>query len=100
MHMEIRIFCQFVFKFTIVYGSPQSKFRTELWNHLYGISSTIRGPWIVAGDFNAMLNKDEKIGGVKNNLTGCKKFCSWMRDCSMIDMGFLGSRFTWKLGTV
>ena len=100
VHMEIRISCQFVFKFTVVYGSPQSKFRTELWNRLYGISSTIRGPWIVAGDFNAMLNKDEKIGGAKNKLTGFKKFYSWMRDCSMIDMGFLGSQFTWKRGTI
>ena len=91
---------QFVFNFTVVYGSPQSKMHTDLWSHLNGLSSNIHGSWIVACDFNAILKKDENIGGAKNTLAGCKKFCSWMWDCSMFDMGFLGSRFTWKRGMV
>ena len=88
VHMEIRVSCNFIFKFTVIYGSP------PLWSHLNGISSSICGPWIVAGDFNTILNKYEKIGGAKNTLAGCTKFRSWMRDCSIIGMGFLGSRFT------
>ena len=58
-----------------------------------------QGPWILAGDFNAILHKDEKCGGSQQAL-GCKRFGAWLRDCSIEDMGFIGTRFTWKRGMV
>ena len=71
----------------------------ELWHDLTDIAVNERGPWVVAGDFNAILCKDKKCGGLRQAV-GCKKFGAWIRDCSMVDMGFVGSRFTWKKGTV
>ena len=53
----------------------------------------------MAGDFNAILGKDEKCGGSRQ-VVGCKKFGAWIRDYSMVDMGFIGSIFTWKRGIV
>ena len=57
---------------------------------LNDIASNVRGPWVVAGDFNAILCKKENCGGSRQAL-GCKKFGAWIWDCSMVDMGFVGS---------
>ena len=63
VHLEVWDDCRFNFLFTPVYGSPQTKNRLQLWNDLNDIASTVRGPWVVARDFNAILHKDEKCGG-------------------------------------
>ena len=99
VHLDIWDDSGFNFLFTPIYGSPQAKNRMELWSDLCAIASTVNGPWIAGGDFNAILNKDEKCGGSQQGL-GCKNFKAWMNACSMEDMGFVGSRFTWKRGTV
>ena len=89
-----------MFFLTIVYGSPQSKYRKELWRELGIIYDTMCNPWVVGGDFNAILKKEEKMGGLNAKIHSCKKFGSWVQDCNMNDMGFVGSRFTWKRGMV
>ena len=58
----------------------------------------MREPWIIAGDFNAFLHGAEKCGGPSCNSGGCKKFLSWIKDYNMKDMGFIGTKFTWKRG--
>ena len=83
VHKEIIDSIKFNFAFTAVYGSPQSKFRGDLWRDLYAISCNMRIPWIVGGDFNAFLTKNEKCGGSNVSSMGCKKFGMWMRDCDM-----------------
>ena len=57
-------------------------------------------PWIVAGDFNAFLTRDEKEGESNRGLTPCKKFGEWLRECVMYDLGFYGPKFTWHRGMV
>lgn len=50
-------------QFTGVYGSPNRILRRELWSMLGRIAHGVNGLWLVSGDFNAMLNDDEKKGG-------------------------------------
>ena len=85
--------------FTRVYGSPQAKNWVELWRNLNDIACIVRGPWVVAGDFNSILYKDENSGGSTQS-SRCKRFRVWIRDCEMEDMGFTGSLFTWKRGLI
>lgn len=33
----------------------------ELWGDLNDIACTMCGPWIVAGEFNVILSKEEKV---------------------------------------
>ena len=99
VHLNVWDDSRYNFWFTVVYGSPQAKTRMRLWSDLTDIAATTTGPWIVAGNFNAVLGKNEKCGGARQAM-GCKKFGTWIQDYSMIDMGFLGSRFTWRRGTV
>jgi hypothetical protein len=50
-------------------------------------------PWLLAGDFNDILQAVDKVGGVSLcRLTGLKK---WFDANSMMDLGFSGPTFTW-----
>ena len=90
--------CIGMFFLTVVYGSLHSKYRMALWKDLGSISDTMCSPSVVGGDFNAILKKEEKICGSSNTGHGCRKFVNWVQGCNMRDMGFVGSRFTWKRG--
>ncbi|XP_020242781.1 uncharacterized protein LOC109820997 [Asparagus officinalis] len=39
--------------------------RKALWQDLLAIKRNVSGPWLVGGDFNAILNGEEKISGVQ-----------------------------------
>ncbi|KAG8500538.1 hypothetical protein CXB51_002689 [Gossypium anomalum] len=55
---------------------------------------------MLIGDFNALLNEDEKQGGsTKNNCTFplFQQFCF---DYSLKDIGFQGPKFTWNRGSL
>ncbi|XP_021805547.1 uncharacterized protein LOC110749696, partial [Prunus avium] len=51
-------------------------------------------PWLLAGDFNEMLNVDDKVGG--SHLCRLKGFKKWFDDHSMVDLGYSGPKFTWS----
>ncbi|XP_020272651.1 uncharacterized protein LOC109847825 [Asparagus officinalis] len=53
-------------------------------------------PWILCGDFNSMLNNDEKLGGSMLSDTDTKDFNSFIEDCSLLHLKTLGSFFTWN----
>ncbi|XP_074301387.1 uncharacterized protein LOC141632772 [Silene latifolia] len=64
IHMEIiEISTQFYFYCTMVYAFNDTGERKDLWTTLNGISSTIRGPWMLCGDFNCVLCPAERLGG-------------------------------------
>ena len=48
---------------TAVYASPIPTVWRELWYHLANIASQMMDPWLVGGDFNAILCAHEKKGG-------------------------------------
>lgn len=47
-----------------VYGSPKREVRKDLWKNLGDLARTVNCPWLLAGDFNAMLCEEEKKGGL------------------------------------
>lgn len=49
---------------TIVYAKCDSTQRLELWDELYQLSVNMDRPWLIGGDFNVVLNGEEKIGGL------------------------------------
>ncbi|XP_019242028.1 PREDICTED: uncharacterized protein LOC109222078, partial [Nicotiana attenuata] len=61
-----------------VYAKCSAIERLELWDHLYYLTSDIKLPWLVGGDFNMIFHEDEKIGGLLQ--------------------GYKGSPFTWWNG--
>ncbi|WCJ31242.1 DNAse I-like superfamily protein [Euphorbia peplus] len=86
------------FLFTAVYGSPNPTRRQNLWANLKDLGGSINEPWILAGDFNAILCNEDKRGGSSRRLGGCTLFKEFMDVAGLHDLGFTGPRFTWKRG--
>ncbi|KAH0655676.1 hypothetical protein KY285_030558 [Solanum tuberosum] len=52
---------------TIVYASTDRLTRIVLWDDLYTIATTMTSPWLVAGDFNEIIDDLEKYGDCQYN---------------------------------
>lgn len=51
--------------------------------------------WLLGGAFNEVLSANKKLGG--NNVNnGCiKDFWNCIRNCSLIDLDYQATKFTW-----
>ncbi|KAL5704560.1 [histone H3]-lysine(4) N-trimethyltransferase [Ranunculus cassubicifolius] len=52
-------------------------------------------PWVCAGDFNNITSLSEKWGGVDVTQYCTTAFNKFINDAQLLDMGFVGSKFTW-----
>ncbi|OMP09112.1 Endonuclease/exonuclease/phosphatase [Corchorus olitorius] len=82
--------------FTTVYGSPAPTNREELWTYLGDESQNIQGPWLVGGDFNSISSSAEKSNFSSQDTNGCRRFNEVINQCELMDLGFMGPRYTWK----
>ena len=53
-------------------------------------------PWLCAGDFNEIIGQDEKLGGALRSHNQIQLFREVIDECSFMDMGFVGSKYTWS----
>lgn len=84
---------------TVVYASTNYVRRQDLWEDLKRIVDDMEEPWMVLGDFNAILTNCERKGGAQNFSTrGMQNFKNMVQECHLIDAGFQGNPFTWKHG--
>ncbi|XP_019171107.1 PREDICTED: uncharacterized protein LOC109166674 [Ipomoea nil] len=84
--------------FIAVYGSPSLHLRRGLWNDLNQEKLHIRGPWMIAGDFNAILNTEETSNQNASGNYRNDDFRNWMFNEGLVDLGYIGQTFTWKRG--
>lgn len=49
--------------FTAIYASPHPSIRSSLWMEIDVLTATIRGPWLLETDFNAIRFSSEKKKG-------------------------------------
>ncbi|KAG5617032.1 hypothetical protein H5410_016856 [Solanum commersonii] len=49
---------------SVVYARCNTLERLELWDELEGIIDRELCPWVIGGDFNVILNEEEKLGGL------------------------------------
>lgn len=47
---------------TFVYSKCDVVERFSLWDDIYHLTNRINDPWIIGGDFNLVMNEEEKIG--------------------------------------
>lgn len=64
----------------------------ELLNSFKGEDNT---PWLCCGNFNVVLNQEEKGGGNLVMMNQMLMFADTLDTCDLCDLGFLGNRFTW-----
>ncbi|XP_048496393.1 uncharacterized protein LOC125495655 [Beta vulgaris subsp. vulgaris] len=83
------------FSLTVIYSFNDAKERESLWNGLITIHKRMKGPWIIGGDFNNVLNLNERLGSAVM-LEEVIKFRECMRECGLSDHCTTGPFFTWR----
>ncbi|XP_016182610.1 uncharacterized protein LOC107624669 [Arachis ipaensis] len=81
---------------TIVYANPNEERKRELRNYIANLVPTMNCPWMLCRDFNDISNISEKKGGAPPNLARIRCFRDCMDSCGFMDLGFQGTRFTWR----
>jgi hypothetical protein len=82
-------------RFTGFYGSPTVAGKSVAWDLLRVLRGHHRLPWICGGDFNELLQGEEKWGRVGRPESQMKEFRKVVDECGFVDLGFVGSPFTW-----
>jgi exonuclease III len=96
IHISISFQNEASWFFTAVYASPRDELRRDLWDTLTIMSRNISGSWLIAGDFNDIASPDEKKGGAAVSQRKCNIFLDNINACKLMDVGAVGSRFTWR----
>lgn len=52
-------------------------------------------PWVMIGDFNAILLALEKFNTSAPSPTSVKEFSDMVLDAGFMDLGFKGNKYTW-----
>lgn len=78
------------------YGIADHANRFRSWELLRRLAGQSELAWEVGGDFNEILSSEEKIGGDPRAAHLIDSFRSALIDCSLMDMGFVGEKFTWS----
>nr|XP_016502283.1 PREDICTED: uncharacterized protein LOC107820507 [Nicotiana tabacum] len=78
----------------LLYAKCDAIARIELWDSMYHLASDMESPWLVGGDFNVILSEEEKV-----YLTEVEDFTHCMDTCTLYNLGFKGSLYTWWNGS-
>ncbi|KAL0444874.1 UNVERIFIED_CONTAM: hypothetical protein Slati_2210100 [Sesamum latifolium] len=88
--------CQKVVYVTVVYGDNEVVPRRELWQELSLLASSIvDDPWLVLGDFNAVMDMSEVYGTSRDIRLAMEDFCSCIIDAGLVSLPMQGCSFTW-----
>ncbi|XP_060177952.1 uncharacterized protein LOC132607890 [Lycium barbarum] len=68
---------------TMVYAKFDSLERISLWDSLYSLADQMDMPWLVRGDFNVIMNEDNKIGGLPVFLAEYEDFAVYINSYRM-----------------
>ncbi|KAM6563067.1 hypothetical protein CsatB_023065 [Cannabis sativa] len=80
---------------TLVYGYNLLVDRKELWNKISNLCH-LRDPWIIFGDFNAMFNFQDRVGGKKISTKEIEDAQKWL-SCGQVDeLKCLGVHYSWS----
>ncbi|PON75419.1 Endonuclease/exonuclease/phosphatase [Trema orientale] len=77
-----------VWRFTGIYGCPHHFQRHHTWELLRWLNTHLNIPWLIRGDFNEILEWNEKVGGRYRSWTEIQKFCDTLEECGPEDLGF------------
>ncbi|XP_020243133.1 uncharacterized protein LOC109821354 [Asparagus officinalis] len=80
-----------------IYGFNHLEARQDLWLDLCHLHQNLGNyPWLLCGDFNTMINNEEKLGGVALTTVDTSDFNSFIEDCQLSHLKTLGCFYTWS----
>ncbi|KAL8133796.1 hypothetical protein AgCh_009020 [Apium graveolens] len=96
--IDFEVSCEQVgrWRYTGFYGCPEHQRRRESWQMIRNLGTQSQLPWCIIGDFNDIMYEHEKKGGRKCDNRVLEGFKEAVFDSNLIDIGFMGSEFTWE----
>ncbi|KAL4352985.1 hypothetical protein GQ457_06G016350 [Hibiscus cannabinus] len=85
---------------SFMYANLQIRERRELWAKLLAVGPGVNVPLVVGGDLNVICDPSERMGGSLRRNEICSRFIEFMFDYGLVDMGFHGPKFTWRMGSL
>ncbi|XP_062089673.1 uncharacterized protein LOC133796210 [Humulus lupulus] len=82
-------------RFTGLYGEPDSSLRHHFWNLLRKLRDQANGLWLVGGDINEILFDHEKSCGPPRSRYLMENFRRTLDYTGLYDLGYEGARYTW-----
>nr|POE77003.1 hypothetical protein CFP56_57529 [Quercus suber] len=83
-----------VWLFSAIYANPNLSTRIHLWEDLASFASCHFVPWLLAGDFNDILNDHENFSCFLPSHNCIALFNNLLNKCNLLDLGFNGPCFT------
>ena len=81
----------------MIYGPHTAENIGASWGGLVHMKNSLNILLIVLGDFNEIKSKEERLGCTCTSRT-MGEFASWIDKLGLIDVPFLGCKFTWRRG--
>lgn len=81
-----------------VYGLHTVQDRKELWHDLLGKSNSMTSPWLIMGDFNAILHIEDRVVGSTVQANEISDFAEFMQIVCMMKLkavGLLKTHLQW-----
>jgi hypothetical protein len=82
-------------RFTGVYGAPETHKREETWALLRHLDSMFQLPWCCIGDFNEIVKLEEMKGRLARPERQMRGFRNALDDCGLVDLRYRGFPYTW-----
>ncbi|KAL0423921.1 UNVERIFIED_CONTAM: hypothetical protein Sradi_0926900 [Sesamum radiatum] len=81
---------------SVLYGASDLIPRRQLWDALQTLATGIQDePWLVLGDFNAVVDDSEVCGRAAGTSVSMAEFRSCILDTGLVQLPFTGCPFTW-----
>lgn len=81
---------------TFVYGAPRQEDRAAFWTKLMTLGEDRGNAWCLTGDFNDLLDNDEKEGGPRRWEGSFVAFRSFVTQTGLWDIPHTGNHLSWR----
>ncbi|KAG2297914.1 hypothetical protein Bca52824_034386 [Brassica carinata] len=81
---------------SFIYGVPAVGNRSQFWESVSDLASGRDAPWLLTGDFNDILNNEEKVGGPERWEGSFTAFRSFVSQNGLWDLKHSGNHLSWR----
>lgn len=95
MHGRLQLQKGRVIQLSAVNGLHIIRAKSQLWEDIKRLSSQMNDPWLIMGDFNSILNTDDRPVGSQVQIGEMKDFMEYVNQCNFIELSIVGRNYTW-----
>lgn len=96
IHLQIQTQAGNSWFFITIYASPDEVNISVLWEELKSLENNVHDTWMLVGNFNDIISKTEKKGGVITSSRKCNLFKARVYEYKLMDLGSFIPKFTWR----